>query len=159
MNTKKKYPPEDLKNILEHKKQQGKTIALANGCFDLIHIGHVRFLKAAKACADYLVVAVNSDHSIKQLKGNHRAILPEADRIKILESFECVDYLVVFEEPTVDDLLLQLKPHFHCKGTDYQTPEGVPEYHTVASYGGMTLLVGGEKIRSTSEIIEKIKAL
>ncbi len=159
MNTDKLYNLASLKIILEKERKKDKSIAVANGCFDLIHVGHIRFLKEAKKRADILVVALNSDRSIKKLKGNNRAILKEADRVKIIAAFAFVDYLVLFEETTANTVLLNLKPHFHCKGSDYASPSLVPEYNTVKSYGGKTLLVGGEKIHSTSNIINKIKSL
>ena len=156
MSLTKYYPLEQLKIKLDEERHKGKTIALANGGFDLIHIGHIRYLKGAKEVADILVVALNSDTSLKQIKGESRAILDEKSRIRIIASFDCVDYVTVFQETTVDQVLLILKPDFQCKGSDY-TVETVPERHTVESYGGRVAIVGGDKIRSTSIIIEDIK--
>jgi len=153
MSLTKFYPLESLKKQLEIERHQGKTIALANGGFDLIHIGHIRYLKGAKATADILVVALNSDSSLKKLKGDDRAILDEKSRIRIMTAIQYVDYVTLFSESTVDNVLLTLKPDIHCKGSDY-TPETVPERNTVKSYGGTIAIVGGEKIRSTSNIIE-----
>ncbi|MGE5340594.1 MAG: adenylyltransferase/cytidyltransferase family protein [Candidatus Omnitrophota bacterium] len=155
MNSSKFFPADELKPILDDERRHHKTIALANGGFDLIHIGHIRYLKGAKETADILVVALNSDDSLKKLKGNSRAILDEQSRVRILSALECVDYVTLFKEPTADPILLTLKPDVHCKGSDY-TVDTVPERETVRSYGGRVAIVGGEKIRSTSEIIQKI---
>jgi D-glycero-beta-D-manno-heptose 1-phosphate adenylyltransferase len=156
MSLSKFHPLEELKSILENERKNKKTIALANGGFDLIHIGHIRYLKGAKETADILVVALNSDESLKKLKGSSRAILDEKSRVRILASFECVDYVTVFNESTVDRVLLTLKPDFHCKGSDY-TIDTVPERETVKSYGGRIAIVGGDKIRSTSQIIKHLQ--
>ncbi len=156
MKSIKFFPLDELKLQIEKEKLKNKTIALANGGFDLIHIGHVRYLKGAKQTADILVVALNSDESLKRLKGNSRAVLDEATRVRIISAFQCVDYVTVFNESTVDRVLLTLKPNFHCKGSDY-TVDTVPERETVKSYGGKIAIVGGDKIRSTSLIINHIK--
>jgi rfaE bifunctional protein nucleotidyltransferase chain/domain len=153
---KKFYPLDLLKTIIEEEKRNNKTIALANGGFDLIHIGHVRYLREAKKTADILVVALNSDKSLKLLKGNKRAIIDEKGRVTIISSLECVDYVTIFDEKSVDNVLLTLKPNFHCKGSDYSV-NTVPEKDTVYSYGGKIAIVGGKKVRSTSEIITHIK--
>lgn len=155
MSLSKYHPIDELKTLLERERVKGKTIALANGGFDLIHIGHIRYLEGAKKTADILVVALNSDLSLKRLKGESRAILDQESRVRIMTSFLCVDYVTVFGESTVDHVLLALKPDVHCKGSDY-TVETVPERETVKSYGGKIAIVGGEKIRSTSTIIETI---
>jgi len=130
---------------------------LANGCFDLIHVGHIRYLKESKKRGNILVVAVNSDSSIRQLKGEGRPILKEKERVEIISSFYFVDYITVFEEKTVEKILLALKPDFQAKGSDY-TQETVPEKETVASYGGKIAISGGPKIRSTSQLIREIAA-
>lgn len=150
------YTLEKLEPVLAEERKKTKTVALANGGFDLIHIGHIRYLKGAKETADILVVALNSDSSLKKLKGEKRAILDETARVRIIASFECVDYVTTFDETTVDNVLLTLKPDFHCKGSDY-TVDTVPERETVKSYGGKIAIVGGEKIRNTSDIIEGIR--
>ncbi len=147
---------EDLQGVLAGERKKNKTIALANGGFDLLHIGHIRYLQGAKETADILVVALNSDQSLKTLKGQKRAILDEQSRVRIIASLECVDYVTLFSETTVDRVLLTLKPDFHCKGSDY-TVDTVPERETVKSYGGQIAIVGGDKIRSTSHIIEEVK--
>lgn len=155
---KKFYPLDLLKTIIEEEKRNNKTIALANGGFDLLHIGHIRYLREAKKTADILVVALNSDKSLKLLKGNKRAIIDEKGRVTIISSFECVDYVTIFDEKSVDKVLLTLKPDFHCKGSDYSV-DTVPEKETVYSYGGKIAIVGGNKVRSTSEIISQIKKM
>lgn len=133
-------------------KKQGKTIALANGGFDLFHVGHARYLHESALQADILVVAVNSDRSLSRLKGPDRPILPEAERISILCSVEGVDFVIAFDEPTVTEVLLAIKPNVHCKGSDY-TAETVPEADVVHSYGGKVVIVGGKKVRSTSWLL------
>jgi rfaE bifunctional protein nucleotidyltransferase chain/domain len=147
---------DELTEVLNKERKKNKTIALANGGFDIIHIGHIRYLKSAKNQADILVVALNSDTSLKQLKGENRAILKEIDRARIIASFEFVDYVTIFNEITVENVLLSLKPNWHCKGSDY-TVDTVPEKEVVQSYGGKISIVGGEKIKSTTEIIKVIK--
>ena len=132
---KKFYPIEELSAIIREKKKEGKRIVLANGCFDLIHVGHIRYLKESKKRGDILVLALNSDSSVRKLKGPERPILNEQDRIEILSSFYFVDYITVFDEEDVSSVLLKLTPHVHAKGSDY-TEETVPERETVLSYGG-----------------------
>jgi len=134
-------------------KKIGKTIALANGGFDLFHVGHARYLRAAAAQADVLVVAVNSDASLRRLKGPDRPILPLEERIAILQSVEGVDFVIPFGEQTVTRVIRAVKPHVHCKGSDY-TPESVPEADVVRSFGGRVVIVGGDKVRSTSWLVE-----
>lgn len=146
---------EELAEIIKREKEKGKKIALANGGFDLVHIGHIRYLRESKSAADILVVAVNSDRSLRGLKGEHRAKIDESGRARILGSLRCVDYVTIFDEPRVNRVLLTLKPHFHCKGSDY-TPETVPERDIVESFGGKILITGGRKIKSSSDIIKNI---
>jgi rfaE bifunctional protein nucleotidyltransferase chain/domain len=133
----------------------GRTVAFANGCFDLVHVGHVRYLQAAAAEADRLVVAINDDRSVCGLKGPGRPILNEQDRAELVAALRGVDYVVVFPEPTVAPLLLALKPDVHCKGTDY-TVETVPERDTVRSYGGRIAIVGDEKTHATRDLIARV---
>jgi rfaE bifunctional protein nucleotidyltransferase chain/domain len=129
---------------------------LANGVFDLLHVGHVRYLEGAKALVDRLVVAVNSDASVRGLKGEGRPILPEAARAELVASLRAVDYVVIFSEPTVGRLLDLLKPDVHCKGTDY-TVESVPERAIVQAYGGRTAIVGDPKDHSTRDLLARLK--
>lgn len=156
MHSPKFHPLEELTGRIAAAKEAGRTVALANGGFDLLHIGHIRYLQAAKRQADILVVALNSDRSLRRLKGEHRALLDEYNRVTIIAALACVDFVTVFDELRVDRVLLALQPHWHCKGSDY-TPETVPEREVVASYGGRIAIVGGEKVRSTSEIILEIR--
>ena len=145
----------ELLGIVDQLKSQGKRIVLTNGCFDLLHVGHIRCLKGAKREGDILIVAVNSDRSMKKLKRAGRPVMPEAERIEILEALTCIDYLILFSEDRVDRLLLTLRPHVHAKGTDY-TEETVPERETVLSYGGRIAIVGDPKSHSTTDLIRAI---
>ena len=135
----------------------GRTIALANGCFDLLHVGHVRYLEAAAREADVLVVAVNDDASVRELKGADRPILAEAGRAELVAALRSVDLVVVFPEPTVGPLLEALHPDVHCKGTDY-TVETVPERAIVKAYGGRTAIVGDPKDHSTRDLLARVAA-
>ncbi len=134
----------------------GKTIAFANGAFDLLHVGHVRYLQAASREADRLVVAVNSDDSVRGLKGPDRPAMGEAARAEIVAAVRGVDYVVIFGDPTVERLLRLLRPEVHCKGTDY-TAETVPERAVVAEYGGRIAIVGDPKDHSTRDLIARIR--
>lgn len=144
-----------LAEKIEHLKAEGKKIVFANGCFDILHVGHVRYLYGAKQCGDILVVAVNSDKSVAELDKHDRPIIPDRERAEILEALDMVDYVTLFDEPTVDSLLRKLKPHVQAKGTDY-TEESVPEHETVLSYGGEIAIVGDPKDHSSRDIIDKI---
>jgi rfaE bifunctional protein nucleotidyltransferase chain/domain len=146
-----------LRRKIKIEKAKGKVVVLANGCFDLFHAGHIRYLRAAKAKGDILVVAINSDRSVRRLKGMGRPILGQRERAEILSSFSFVDYVTVFGEPTVSKVLLALKPDIHVKGSDY-TKETVPEKDTIKEYGGRVAIVGGPKIRNTSDVIRGIAA-
>jgi rfaE bifunctional protein nucleotidyltransferase chain/domain len=137
-------------------KVTGGRIVLANGCFDVLHAGHVRYLAGARALGDFLVVAVNSDAQVAKLKGDGRPLLPERDRAELIASLEAVDVVTIFDEPTVTELLLAIKPDIHAKGTDY-TEETVPEREVVRSYGGRVAIVGDPKDHSTSEMIRRLK--
>ena len=150
------YSLSELKNIIEEKKRKGKKIVLANGCFDLIHVGHIRYLKEAKNKGDILVVALNSDNSVRKLKGHGRPLLTERERVEIISSFYFVDFVTIFEETDVSKVIKTLKPDIHAKGSDY-TPETVPEREFVKNYGGRIEITGGPKVKSTSEIIKEIK--
>ncbi len=140
-------------------REQGKTLALANGHFDLVHVGHLRYLRAAKRQADVLVVAINDDASVASLKGPGRPLVPASERAELLAALEPVDWVVVFAGDSPAGLLAELRPDVHCKGTDYGSPERVPEYAVVRAYGGRTALVGDPKDHATSELIRKVKAL
>ncbi len=147
---------EDLVTAVDAERRAGRTIAFANGCFDLLHVGHVRYLQAAAREADVLVVAINDDRSVAHLKGSGRPILAAADRAELVAALRGVDYVVIFDEPTVTPLLLALKPDVHCKGTDY-TPDTVPERDTVRSYGGRVAIVGDPKDHSTRDLLARIQ--
>ena len=154
---KKLYSLSELTQIIQRHKKKGKRIVLANGCFDLIHAGHIRYLRESKARGDILVVALNSDASISKLKGKGRPILNQRERAEIISSFSFVDYLTFFKEQNVAKVLLALKPDIHAKGSDY-TVETVPERETVKEYGGKIAITGGPKIKSTSQLIKEIAA-
>ncbi len=142
---------------VQEKKKQGLRVVLANGCFDLLHVGHVRYLEGAKALGDLLVVAINSDRQVAALKGNGRPVMPEQQRAEIVGSLAAVDLVTIFDEPTVENLLFALRPDIHAKGTDY-TEETVPERAVVSSYGGRVAIVGDPKNHSTSEILDRLRA-
>ena len=135
----------------------GLTHAFANGCFDLLHVGHIRYLEAAKAEADRLIVAVNADASVAGLKGPGRPIMPARERAELVAALRAVDYVVIFDDRTVDRLLQHLRPDVHCKGTDY-TPDTVPERDIVRAYGGRTAIVGDPKDHSTRDLLARILA-
>ena len=139
-------------------RKAGWTIAFANGCFDVLHVGHVRYLAGSAAEADRLVVAVNDDASVTQLKGTGRPVQVAADRAELVASLEMVDYVVVFPDLTVDRLLSILQPEVHCKGPDY-TVDTVPEREVVRAYGGRTAIIAGNKDHSTRNLIAHIRAL
>jgi len=146
----------DLVTAVEADRAAGRTIAFANGCFDLLHVGHVRYLQGAAAEADRLVVAINDDASVAALKGRGRPILSAQDRAELVAALRGVDYVVVFPEPTVAPLLLALRPDVHCKGTDYSA-ETVPERETVRSYGGRVAIVGDPKDHSTRDLLSRLR--
>jgi rfaE bifunctional protein nucleotidyltransferase chain/domain len=145
----------ELKLLVREAQSRGLRVVFTNGCFDLLHVGHIRYLQAARALGDLLVLAINSDASVRAGKGRGRPIQCQEDRAEILTSLECVDYLVVFDAPTVDMLLLDVKPDIHAKGTDY-TVETVPERETVLSYGGEIAIAGDPKDHSTRNLIRAV---
>ncbi len=132
-----------------------RAVAFANGCFDLLHVGHIRYLESAAEEADVLVVAINDDDSVRTLKGEGRPILSASDRAELVAALRCVDYVIIFPEPNVGPLLTALRPDVHCKGTDY-TLESVPERDIVAGYGGRTAIVGDPKDHSTRDLLSRI---
>jgi rfaE bifunctional protein nucleotidyltransferase chain/domain len=138
-------------------RQHRLTHAFANGVFDLLHVGHVRYLQAAAAEADRLIVAINDDDSVRALKGPSRPVMTAIDRAELVAALRGVDYVVIFSEPTVTPLLELLRPDVHCKGTDY-TVETVPERDTVRRYGGRIAIVGDPKDHSTRALLSRIKA-
>ncbi len=149
---------ETLKTIVENEKAAGKKIVFGNGCFDLLHVGHVRYLRGAKALGDILIVAINDDDSVTRLGKRKKVVTPAAERAEIIASLDGVDYVILFREATVENLLSTLKPDIHAKGTDY-TEESVPEKDIVRSYGGRVAIVGDPKDHSTRDLIQLIKNL
>jgi D-glycero-beta-D-manno-heptose 1-phosphate adenylyltransferase len=145
----------DLTAAIARDRASHRTIAFANGIFDLLHVGHIRYLQAASQEADRLVVAVNGDR-VAARKGAGRPILPAADRAELVAALRGVDYVVIFDDDTVERLLRLLKPDVHCKGTDY-TVESVPERDTVRAYGGRTAIVGDPKRHATRDLIARIR--
>jgi rfaE bifunctional protein nucleotidyltransferase chain/domain len=147
---------EQLVEAVTRERAKGRTIAFANGCFDLLHVGHVRYLQAAAQEADCLVVAINDDGTAAA-KGPGRPIVPAADRARLVAAIRGVDYVTVFSEATVAPLLTLLEPDVHCKGTDY-TVDSVPERDTVRAYGGRIAIVGDPKDHSTRDLLARIRA-
>jgi rfaE bifunctional protein nucleotidyltransferase chain/domain len=146
----------ELVDAVARDRAAGRTICFANGCFDLLHVGHVRYLQGAAAEADRLIVAVNGDASVRALKGSGRPILPAADRAELVAALRGVHYVLIFEDATVERLLRLLKPDVHCKGTDY-TVDSVPERASVQSYGGRTAIVGDTKDHATRDVLARIR--
>ena len=144
-----------LKQISERLKKEGKKVVFTNGCFDLLHIGHIKYLQRAKEFGDVLVVGVNSDNSVKKIKGAKRPLLPQEEREQILAALECVDYVTIFSELTPEKVIEALKPNVHVKGGDYQ-PEELPEARIVESYGGKVVVVDEIEQKSTTELINLI---
>jgi rfaE bifunctional protein nucleotidyltransferase chain/domain len=140
---------------VQRERAAGRTIAFANGCFDLLHVGHLRYLESAAREADVLVVAINDDESVRRLKGEGRPILAAEHRAELVAALRCVDLVVIFPEPTVGPLLEALHPDVHCKGTDY-TAETVPERDVVRGYGGRVAIVGDPKDHSTRDLLARI---
>jgi D-glycero-beta-D-manno-heptose 1-phosphate adenylyltransferase len=134
---------------------QGKNVAVANGCFDILHVGHLRYLQGARALGDVLVVAINSDKSMRAIKDSGRPILGQDERVALVSALRCVDYVVLFDEPNVSRVLDVLRPAIHAKGTDY-TEQTVPERDQVLSYGGEVRITGDSKEHSTRDVIERI---
>jgi rfaE bifunctional protein nucleotidyltransferase chain/domain len=146
-----------LSTALEAERAKGKTIAFANGCFDVLHVGHIRYLQAAAKVADVLVVGVNGDHSVCVLKGEGRPVMPEQERAELISAIRGVGYVTIFHENSPARLLQALRPDFQCKGTDY-TADSVPEAEIVKSYGGKIVIVGDPKDHSTTEMLSRMKA-
>ena len=144
-----------LEQAVEEIRAGGRTVALANGCFDLLHVGHVRYLQGAAAEADALVVGINADTSVAKLKGPSRPLQPEDERAELVAALVGVDLVVVFGEDTVEELLRRVRPDVHCKGTDY-TPDTVPERHVAAEIGARIAIVGDPKDHDSSALIDKL---
>jgi rfaE bifunctional protein nucleotidyltransferase chain/domain len=148
---------EYLKTAIARERAARRTVALANGCFDLLHVGHVRYLQGAASEADVLVVAINDDDSVCRLKGAGRPILSAADRAELVAGIRGVDYVVIFSGPTVVPVIDAIRPDVHCKGTDY-TAESVPERGEVLAYGGRVAIVGDPKDHSTRDLVRRLGA-
>jgi rfaE bifunctional protein nucleotidyltransferase chain/domain len=142
--------------LADRLRAAGRRIVLANGCFDLLHVGHVRYLGEARALGDVLFVGLNSDPAVRRLKGPGRPLLPAAERAEILAALRAVDHVVLFEDDTADRLVRRLRPHVHAKGTDY-TPESVPEEASVRAVGGHVVIAGDPKTHSTRDVIALIR--
>ena len=138
-------------------RRRGARIVLANGCFDLLHVGHIRYLEAARRLGDILVVGINSDEQVKGLKGANRPLMPENERAEIVAALRFVDLVTIFGEPTVAELIRAIRPDVHAKGTDY-TEETVPEREIVREYGGRTAIVGDPKDHSTTALIALVNS-
>lgn len=147
---------DQIKNITEHLKAEGKTIVFTNGCFDILHVGHVRYLQAARELGDCLILGLNSDQSVRILKGPTRPINNQDDRAEVLSALSAVDYIVLFEEATAESLISQIKPSIYVKGGDYNIKD-LPESSIVSQYGGQTILIPEVIGKSSSNIIKKIK--
>lgn len=149
-------PRSEAAALGERLRAEGRTVVFANGCFDLLHVGHIRYLHEAKQQGDTLVVGVNSDRAVQSLKGAGRPLMPELGRAELVAALEFVDYVVVFDDFTAEGLLLDLRPDVHCKGTDY-TEESVPERSAVERMGGRIRITGDAKSHSTREILADIR--
>ncbi len=147
-----------LKIIVAAARRKGESVVLGNGCFDLIHVGHIRYLRDSRRKGDLLIVALNSDSSVRRLKGRGRPILGQKDRAEILASFSFVDFITVFREPNVNRIIHAIKPDVHVKGSDY-TPATVPERNAVLNAGGRVAIAGGPKVRTTRDVIRYIAGL
>lgn len=147
---------ESLRQALENERKSGKTIAFANGCFDVLHVGHIRYLQDAASVADVLIVGVNGDGSVRELKGEGRPVMPEDERAEIIAAIRGVSYVTVFHDKSPARLLQALRPDFQAKGTDY-TADSVPEAEIVKAYGGKVVIVGDPKDHSTTAVLEKMR--
>jgi rfaE bifunctional protein nucleotidyltransferase chain/domain len=145
----------EIKKTIQAMRAAGKRIVFANGCFDLLHVGHIRYLQKARALGDVLILGINSDASVAALKGKGRPLQPEAERAEILAALDCVDYVLLFDALTVDGILREIQPDVHAKGTDY-TEASIPERDTVMSYGGQVAIAGDPKDHSTRDLIQTI---
>jgi len=157
MSVAKILTPARLLERAAEQRARGLRVVFANGAFDLLHVGHVRYLEAARREGDWLVVGVNSDRSVEAAKGPGRPVVPERERAELVAALECVDAVAVFDEPSPEALIRRLRPEVHAKGTDY-TAESVPEREAVAAYGGRTVIVGDPKGHATTDLIERIKS-
>jgi D-glycero-beta-D-manno-heptose 1-phosphate adenylyltransferase len=159
MNSESEFAPilkrAELIKIITKKRIGNTKVVLANGCFDLFHVGHIRYLAGAKELGDFLVVGINSDKQVRKLKGKSRPYMPENERAEMISALRFVDFVTIFDEPTVEELIRAVRPDFHAKGTDYTT-ETVPEREIVKEYGGQTAIVGDPKDHSSTDLIKLV---
>ncbi|MCL5054700.1 MAG: D-glycero-beta-D-manno-heptose 1-phosphate adenylyltransferase [Firmicutes bacterium] len=148
-------PQKELAELVQSFHEEGKKVVFTNGCFDLLHVGHVRYLEEAKELGDILIIGINSDASVKKIKGEGRPVIPEQERAEVLAALGCVDFVTIFEEETPNQLLLLLQPDWHVKGGDYKASE-LPETKTVISYGGKVKILSYSPGRSTTILLEKL---
>jgi rfaE bifunctional protein nucleotidyltransferase chain/domain len=146
---------EELKQIIQQAQSEGKKVVTTNGCFDVLHVGHLRYLQSAKGLGDILIIAINSDDSVRAIKGEKRPLVPEDERAELLAGLECVDYVMIFPELNPISFLIELRPNIHIKGGDY-TPDRVIERETVESIGAELYLLPGAEGKSTTNLIEII---
>ena len=151
------YSRSELAERVKAERQDGARIILANGCFDLIHVGHIRYLDGAKALGGFLVVGINSDRQVSRLKGEGRPFMPASERAEVIAALRCVDAVTTFDEATVEELILAIRPDVHAKGTDYTT-DTVPEREIVRGYGGTVAIVGDPKDHSSTGLIQTVSA-
>lgn len=147
---------ESLIDAVRAERSYGRSIVLANGCFDLFHVGHIRYLQGAKAVGDMLIVGINSDRQTRELKGPNRPYMPENERAEIVASMQCVDLITIFDEPTVEELMRSIRPDYHAKGTDYTT-DSVPEREIMRELGGQVIIVGDPKDHSSTDLIGTVR--
>ncbi len=156
MSLEKILTADEAEEKISELKKQGKIVVFANGCFDFLHVGHIRYLQGAKAAGDVLVVAINGDESVRKLKGENRPLQTADERAEIVAALECVDFVTIFDELTADAILFKLRPDIQAKGTDY-TIDTVPEKETIRRIGAKIIIVGDPKNHSSSDILEKRK--
>ena len=145
-----------IRNVCSKARIEGRTIVLANGCFDILHVGHIRYLEAAKELGDVLVVGINSDAATRELKGAGRPFVTELERAEVIAALRCVDLVTIFVEPTVEELIHAIRPDIHAKGTDY-TEDSVPEREIIRSIGGRVAIVGDPKDHSSTDLISTVR--
>lgn len=148
---------EELKRAVTEARSRGESIILTNGCFDLFHVGHTRYLQGAKALGGFVVTAINSDEQVRELKGNGRPFMPEHERAELVAALRSVDAVTVFDEPTVEQVIEAIRPDIHAKGTDY-TADTVPEREIVKAYGGRVEIVGDPKDHSSTELLSAVRS-
>ena len=148
---------EELKRAVTEARSRGESIILTNGCFDLFHVGHIRYLQGAKALGGFVVTAINSDEQVRELKGNGRPFMPELERAELVAALRSVDAVTVFDEPTVEQVIEAIRPDIHAKGTDY-TADTVPEREIVKAYGGRVEIVGDPKDHSSTELLSAVRS-